>query len=167
MRLDISLVDGGGLELLLDDHIGLVEALREIADRKFEPLSDIGRLCRRRLDTARDHVFEQQRCIGRHRLVDIDDVRQDLVIDVDQCCGFIGGRLVDRRNGGNGMALIKRLFARHDIAGDVPEILLDPLRSLILELMVGEIRAGDDRLDPGYFQRLRGVDRADARMRIG
>ena len=149
VRLDIGLVDGGGLELLFDDEIGLGKTLVEVADREFEPLRDVGRLGRRRLDTAGDHVFEQQRRIGRHRFIDIDDVRQNFVIDVDQLGRCIGGRLVDRRDGSDGMALIERLFARHHIAGDMPEILRDPLRADILEFLVGEIGAGNDRLDAG------------------
>ena len=54
-----------------------------IAELEFEPLGDVGRL-RRRLDAARDHVVEQQRRIRLHRLIDVDDVRQHLVVDLDQ-----------------------------------------------------------------------------------
>ena len=45
---------------------------------------------RRRFDAARDHVLEQQRRVWLHRLVDVDDVRQDFVVDLDQRRGLLG-----------------------------------------------------------------------------
>ena len=59
VRLDIALVHRGGLELLLDDEIGLGKPGREVADLEFEPLRHVGGFGRRRLDPARDHVLEQ------------------------------------------------------------------------------------------------------------
>ncbi len=41
VRLDIGLMHRRGLELLLDDEIGLGEALLHIADLKFDPLRDV------------------------------------------------------------------------------------------------------------------------------
>ena len=164
VRLDVGLVDRRGLELLLDDHVGLGKAGVEIADREFEPLGNVGGLGRRRLDAASDHVLEQERRIGLHRLVDIDDVRQDLIVDLDECCRLFGRAAVGRRDGGDRVALVERLLARHDVAGDVPEILRDPLRPDILEFMVGKIGGGHHRLDAGQRQSPRGVDRADAGM---
>jgi hypothetical protein len=38
MRLDIGLVDGRGLELFLDNDVGLGKPLFEITEREFEPL---------------------------------------------------------------------------------------------------------------------------------
>jgi len=43
-------VHGRGLEFLLDDDIGLGEALLQIADLEFESFRDVRGLCRRRLD---------------------------------------------------------------------------------------------------------------------
>ena len=139
MRLDISLVHGRCLELLLDDDISLGKALLQVADLKFKSFRDIRRLRRRRFDAAGDHVFEQERRIRLHRLVDIDDVRQDLVIDLEQCGGLFGNRFADRCDGGDRVALIERLFAGDDVARDVPEILRHPLRTHIFEFLVGEI----------------------------
>ena len=81
MRLDIGLVHRRRLELLLDDLVGLGKARVDVAELELDPLRNIGRLRRRRLDAAGDHVFEEQRRIRLHRLVDVDDVRQDLVVD--------------------------------------------------------------------------------------
>ena len=44
----------------------------EIADLEFELFRDVRRLGRRRLDAAGDHVLEQERRVGLHRIVDID-----------------------------------------------------------------------------------------------
>ena len=74
LRLDIGLMHGRGLERHLDDLVGRGETGRNIAELEFDPLRNVGRL-RRRLDTAGDHVGEQQRRIRLHRLVDVDDMR--------------------------------------------------------------------------------------------
>ena len=74
-----------------------------------------------------------------HRLVDVDDVRQHLVLDLDQRRGLLGDLLGGRGDRGDGVALVERFLARHDVAGDVPEIDRDPLRPDVLELMVGEV----------------------------
>ena len=166
MRLDIALMHRGGLELLLDDHVGLGEAGIEIADLEFELFRDVRRLGRGRLDAARDHVLEQQRRVFLHRLVDVDRVRQHLVIDIDQRQRLFGGGGVDRGDGGDRMALIEHLLARHDVARHVPEIDRDPLGADILEFVVREILRGHDRLDARQRRGLRGVDRADAGMRV-
>ena len=166
MRLDIALVHRGGLELLLDHEIGVLEALLDIADGEFEPLRDIGRLGRGRLDAAGDHVLEEQRRVVGHRLVDVDDVRQHLVLDPQESLGLLGDLLGGRGDRGDGVALVEHFLARHDIAGDVPEIDRDPLRPDVLELMVGEVGAGDHRLYPRQRRRLRGIDLLDARMGV-
>ena len=166
MRLDIGLVHRRCLEFLLDDLLGLGKAGIDITDLKLDPLGDVGGPGRRRLDAAGDLVLEEQWRVGIYRLVHIDDVRQHFVIDVDQRSGFLGDPLVDRGDGGDGMALIESLLARHDVARDVPEILGNPLRTLILEFMVRKVLGGHDCLDAGQSLRLRGVDRADAGMRM-
>ncbi len=167
MRLNVALMHRSGLELLLDDDIGLGKPGFEIADLEFQLLGDVGRLGRHRFDAARDHVLEQQRRVGRHRRVDIDDVRQHLVIDRDQRQRLFRGGGIGRGDGGDGMALIKHLLARHDVARHMPEIDRDPLRPDVLELVVGKILRRHHRLDAGQRCRLRRVDRADARVRVG
>ena len=102
-----------------------------------------------------------------HRLVDVDDVRQHLVIDRDQRQRLVGDRLAGRGDGGDRMALIEHLLARHDVARHVPEI-LTATRSgpTYSNFCSGKSADGHHRLDAGQRRRLRGVDRADARMRV-
>jgi len=56
---------------------------RHIAELEHVPFRYIGRR-RRRVDTAGDHVGKQQWRIRLHRIIDVDDVRQHLVVDCDQ-----------------------------------------------------------------------------------
>ena len=81
-------------------------------------------------------------------------MRQNLIVDCDQRGGLFGDGLAGRGDGGDRVAFIERLFASHHVAGDVPEILRDPLRPNIFEFMVGKIGRGHHRLDPGQRQRL-------------
>ena len=162
VRLDIGLMHRRGLELLLDDHIGLGKAGIDIADLELDPFGDIRRLGRRRLDAARDHVLEKERRVRLHRLIDVDDVREDLVIDLDQQGGFFGDGFADRRYGGDRVAFIECLLPRHHVARDMPEVLRDALRTDIFEFVIGEVLSGDHGLDARQRLRLRGIDRTDA-----
>jgi hypothetical protein len=81
--LDIGLMHGRGLERHFDDLIGRREAGLYIAELEHVPFRNIGRR-RRRFDTAGDHVGKQQGRIRLHRIIDVDDVRQHLVVDCDQ-----------------------------------------------------------------------------------
>jgi hypothetical protein len=82
LRLDIGLMHGRSLERHLDDLVGFRETSCKIAQLVFDPLRNIGGL-RRRLDPAGDQVGKQQRRIRLHRLIDVDDMRPHLVIDLD------------------------------------------------------------------------------------
>jgi hypothetical protein len=44
VRLDVALVHRRGLELALDDHVGLLEAGLDVAQVDLDPLGDVGRL---------------------------------------------------------------------------------------------------------------------------
>ncbi len=167
MRLDIALMHGRRLELLLDDHVGFLEAGFDVADREVELLGDVRRLLRRRLHAARLHVLEQQRRVRLHRVVDVDDMRQDFVFDLDQRAGLGRRRRIDRGHRGDRVAFIEHLLARHDVAGHVPEVDRDALGADVGEILIGEILRRDDRLHARQLLGLRGVDRLDARMRMG
>ena len=141
LRLDIGLMHRRGLERHLDDLVGRREAGLDVAEIELVALRDVRRRLRRRLDAARHHVLEQQRRVRLHRLVDVDDVRQHLVVDLDQRQRLVGDGLAGGRHGGDRMALIEHLLARHDVARHVPEVLRDALRADILELLLGEVLA--------------------------
>ena len=165
LRLDIALMHGRGLERHFDDLVGGREAGLHIAELEHVPFGNIGRR-RRRLDAAGDHVGKQQGRIRLHRLVDVDDVRQHLVVDRDQRQRLVGNSLAGGRDRRDRMALIEYLLARHDVARHMPEILRDAFRADILEFLLREIRGGHHGLDAGQSRRLRGIDRSDARMGV-
>ncbi len=83
LRLDIGLMHWCSLERHFDDLVGRCEAGFQVAEREYVALRDVRRR-RRRLDAPGDHVREQQRRIRLHRLIDVDDVRQHLVVDCNQ-----------------------------------------------------------------------------------
>ena len=93
VRLDVALVHGLGGELALDDDVGLLEAGRDVAQHELDALGDVGGRLGRRLDAGRDHVLVQQRRAGLHRLDHVDDVRQHLVVDLDQLQRLLGDAL--------------------------------------------------------------------------
>ena len=64
----------------------------------------------------------QQRRIGLHCLFDIDDVRQHVVLDLDQLAGLLGDRRRGRRHRSDGVAVIEDLVARHAVARQIAEI---------------------------------------------
>ncbi len=90
MRLDIALMHRLGGEVALDNNVGRLEACLDVAKLELDPLGDIRRLVRRWLDALREHVVMQDRRVILHRFVDIDDVRQHLVIDLDQIDRLVG-----------------------------------------------------------------------------
>ena len=157
MGLDIALVGRLALELALDDDIGLGEAFCHVAMAELMALGDVGRLLRRRFDALGEQVGMKHGRARLHRLLDVGDVRQDLIVDLDQLQGLAGGGRVDRRHGRHRMPIVKGLVARHDVARHVAQVAFDFL----------EVVAGDDGLHAGKGERLLDVDLADAGMGVG
>ncbi len=95
------------------------------------PLGDVRGLGRLFGQALGEHVRVQQRRVGRHRRLDVDHVRQDLVVDLDQIerrFGDRGGRRGDR---GDGVAVVQRLAARHHVQRQVAQVRRRPRRPRI------------------------------------
>ena len=103
---------------------------------------------------------------GAIAVVHVDDVRQHLVVHLDQRQRLFGDRGAGGRHRGDRVALVQRLLARQDVARDVPEVHRDALGADVVELLIREVLRGDHRLHAGQLLGRRGVDRADARMRV-
>ena len=166
LRLDVALMHRRGLEVQFHDLISRGKACVDIAHLVLDALGDVRGLGRCGRDAARDHILEQQRRIGLHRLIDVDDVRQHFVIDFDQFQRLGGDGRRGRGDGGDSVSLIEDFLARHDVARHVPEIQGDALGADVIEFLLRKIRRSDHRLDAGQPQRFCGVDRADTRMRM-
>ena len=94
VRLDVALVHGLRGELALDDDLGLRRSpprrrpcLNSMRLAMFDGLSAGG------LTPSVQQVVVQDRRVGLHRLGDVDDVRQHLVVDLDQLQRLLGDRL--------------------------------------------------------------------------
>ena len=94
----------------LDDDIGFLEARLDVAQLVHHGAGDVRGLA------FEAHEVVQYRCARLDRVLDLDRVRQDFVVHLDQLAGFGRDFLIDRGDRGNGMAVEQRLLARHDVA---------------------------------------------------
>ena len=166
LRLDVALVRRLGAELALDDDVGLGETGVDVAELGGQHGREVRRLGRRRRDALGDLVLVQQRRVGGHRLLDVDDVRQHLVLDLDQLQRALGDQLRGGGDGSDGVAVVQHLLARHHAARHVAEVDHEFARGGNQHGHVGEVIAGDHGLDAGQLLGGRGVDALDARVRM-
>jgi hypothetical protein len=124
------------------------------------------RLGRFGVDTRGEDVVVQYRRIGRHRSLDIHDVRQYLVLDLDQIERLFGDRRRDRRDCGDRMTFVQRLACGHAVAREVPQIMRRGADDAPIRRNVREIGARRHRLDAGQCHRPVGVDRHDPGMGV-
>ena len=99
-------------------------------------------------------------------VLDVDDVRQHLVLHVDQFQRLVGNRLRGRGDRGDGVTLVQRLAARHAVARQVAEVHRPFADERLFRGDVGEVLGGHHRLHAGQLQRLGRIDRHDAGMRM-
>jgi hypothetical protein len=71
-----------------------------------------------------EQLVVDDRRVRLHCLVHVGDVGQDLVLDLDQFQGLAGNRLRHGCHGGDGVAVIERLAAGHDIFADVEQAVI-------------------------------------------
>ena len=147
--------------MLLDDDVGLLEAGLDIAVAELASARAMleGFVGFGSTPSVKMRCGCRTGAFGLHRLIDIGDVRQDLVVDLDQLQRLAGDGGADRRDGRNGMAVIERLLARHAVVEHVAAC-RDRHRS------GREVGAGDDGLYAGQLLGLRGVDLLDLGMGV-
>ena len=155
MRLDIPLMNRSGFEFPFDDHISQAKARLYVTVTEFHPLCNIGRFLRCRIDAFSNQVIPEQRSIRFHSLVHINDVRQHLIININQFQGLPGNPVIDRGHCGHRMSLKEGFFPSHDIPGHVP-VIDDHLSGGLnrADRLIGKIISGHDRLDTRQGQRL-------------
>ena len=154
MRLDIGLMHRLVRIAPLDDDVGVAEPGLDVALGKGDLLGDVRGLRRHRIDTPGVEVVVQQGRLGPHRRFDIDDVRQHVVVDLDQLACRFGDRGRGRGDRRHRMALVKHLVARHAVARQVAEI----HRPFADERLLGRDRRkvlpGHHPFDARQFERL-------------
>jgi hypothetical protein len=105
--------------------------------------------------------------VRQHRRLDIHDVRQDLVLDLDQVERLLGDRLRGRCHRRHRVALIEHLALGHTVQRQITQIVRRRADMGALGRYIGKIGPRHHRLDAGQAQRLLGVDRDDAGMGMG
>src|SRR6266404_65144 len=149
MRFDISLVNRLRRVAPLDDHFGLGKPRLHVTFGETDHLGDVRRLGRFGVDTRGQDVVVQYRRIGRHRSLDIHDVRQYLVFDLDQIERLIGDRRRDCGDRGDRMTLVQRLAFGHAVAGQVPQVMRRGADDPPVRRDIREVGARRHGLNPG------------------
>ena len=166
MRLDIGLMHRGVGVAPLDDDISVAEAGVEIALGEPDHLGDVGCVCRLGIDALGEQVVVQYRRVGLHRLFDVDDVRQYVVVDLDQFTGLLGDRRRGRGDGCHRMAVVEHLVARQAVARQVAEVHRTFADKGFLRRDRRKVLRSDDGFDAGQGAGLLGVDGHDAGMGV-
>ena len=164
VRFDVSLVDGGGVDLVLRHRVGLGKTFGDVPELVLVVRRDVALPAGVLAELLRGQVLVQEHGILLHRLEDLGVRRQHLVVDVDQAEGFLGDVLVDRRHPGDGMAAVEHLVGGQDVVAHVFQ-LGRPLAEVddFVPFGRGQVtQSGDHGAHP--LQRLgpAGVDRPDA-----
>ena len=128
VRLDVALMDGLGCELSLDDDIGLGKARFEIAALVEIARRNIRRCLRRRIDADRVHLGVQHGSIRRHRFIERDRMRKNLIFDFYRRRRLTCGLEDVAATASHGVPLIQHLVAGNDVAGEVVVIDYGPRR---------------------------------------
>ena len=115
---------------------------------------------------GRMHVLVENRRARLHRLVDVDDPGQNLVVDLDQLEGLRGDLCRCRCDRRYRMTRVQRLLARHHIAAVEAQV-LDAENRRLVPRELHEIAAGHDGFDARQCRRLLELDRFDAGMGMG
>ena len=167
VRLEVALVNRRGDITPLDHHIGLGEASRRIAATQLDLLGDVrGRRRARHLPLGEEIVVQQRR-IGRHRRLHVDDVRQHLVLDADQRERLAQDIGRGRRHRRHRVTDIQDLVTRHAVFRERAQRGRALAGFHFLVAGLGEIGSGHHRLDAGQRARGGGVDAKEAGMGMG
>ena len=166
MVLDVALMHGRRVEGALKNNFGLLEPRVHIAPAQLVALGNVRRLGGGGLDALGEDGLMQDGRTGLHGLDHADDVRQHLVLDLDELERLARDRRLGRRNRGHRMAVIEHLFTRHDVARHVAVVDHQLARWHGFRRHVLEIIPGHHGLDARQRFGLRGVDGFEARVRV-
>ena len=167
MRLDVGLMHRLRGVAALDDHVGFLEAGFGVAFAEGDHLGNVGGFGWLRIDAGGEHIVVQDRCVGGHRGFHVDDVRQHLIVDMDQRESFVGNRLGGCGNRGQGMAFVQRLVPRHAVQRQIAEIHRAFADERFFRRDVGEVSRRYDGEHAFQCLGLAGVDRDDPSVGVG
>ena len=174
MRLYVALVHGLGLELFLNDNVGLFESCLDVAQLELEAVGHVSplRIVAPGAGSERGAVqgqeaLVQDRRIVSHGVLDAQDVGQDFVIDVDQVQRLLRRSGIGRRHSRDHVPLVEGLLTGDDVAA--VEAVVDHRPFGLVGELGGDLRhigGGHDRLDSGQVERAAGVYRPNPGVRV-
>ena len=162
LRLNIALVHGSGVELPLDDVIGLGKALRHIALFVLVAVGNVAVLVGGFAKLGGGKFVVQQRGVIPHSVPHIVVGAQDFVVHLDEADGFLGD--VDGIGGhaGDGVSPEQGFGAGQDVvAGGARR------QGRVVLAGDGQVGAGYDGAHAGQGFGGGGVNGLDARMGVG
>ena len=109
LGLDVTLVHGGGVELALDNDVGLREAPCNIPQLLLAVAGDVAVLARVLAQGSGGEVLVQERSVLLHGLADVDDGAQGFVLHLDQVQRLLGDVRTGCGHGSHGVALVEHL----------------------------------------------------------
>ena len=166
-------MDGAGGELALDNHVGLGEALVEVAALELEVAGDVavnaGVIAAGEAlgDGAGGHGLVEEGSVVAHGFDGIENDGEGLVLNLDQIKGFLGHVGVEGGDGGHGVALVERLLLGEAVLGEEAGV---PHRFAVVDHHVlhdGYIGGCDDSLHVGKGLGLARIDGNDAGVAVG
>ena len=160
---DVALVDHGGGVGALHDQVGRGIAGLDIAFFEDEVLGDVAGLVVEDAAGLGVEVVQDDRGVVAHGFADVQQRRQDFVVDVDEAQGFLGLVHAGGGHGGDDLALIGDAAAGDDPLGHVAQALHAGFVGFGLAgARVGKVVAGDHGEHLAGSLGARGVDAANA-----
>jgi len=167
LRLEIALVGGVDGDADRGGERSAGESPGRIAAGDDGARADVARRARTRLHALGDDVVMQDGSIRRHGGGEIDDGGQRLVVDLDQGEGSFGNVQIGGGNRSDRLADPEHFAARHVDLRDHPHVVAGLAhRDRGAERHLGKIGGGDDGQHTLQGFGARGIDAADAGMRV-
>ena len=120
--LDVTLVNGCGVKLRLDDDIRLGKAFAEVPHLVLVVAGDVALPARILSHGLGGAIFVEQRSPLFHRFAHVDDGRQRLVLHVDQGQRLFGDVRTRRRHCGHCVALVQNFVRSQAVLGDLADV---------------------------------------------
>ena len=158
--LDVALMHWRRGGLFLDDNVGVLEALVDVAQAEFEVIGDVGGRGgvvvvpvaagpERRVGNAGQLLVEDGGA-GLHAFLGVEHWRQRFVVDLDQRQGLFSDMGVGGGHTGDGVPLVEHLAAGQHVGAEEAEVLEGAFRQVAqLAGCFRPVGRGHNRKDSG------------------
>ena len=178
VRLNVALVNGLGAELPLNDNVGVLESLFDVAHLEQEMVGDVGAgsgivVIPQAAGAHRGvgyggQPLVQHGGIGLHGFQHVGHGVQNLVLDLDEIESLLGDVGAGGGYGGDGVTLVQRLVGGQTVVAE--ELGVDHgCLGLVADAPPGlrQVGGGHDTANPLHGRGLAGVDGLDAGVGMG